>query len=267
MKTALWRVKQSILALGTGLLLAVVWTAPVSAQQTGQSFRDCSTCPEMVVLPKGTFKMGSRSGYSGEKPVHDVRIGERLAVGKYEVTADQFRACMNGGGCRNAEPCGRGREPVACVSWNDAWSYALWLFRETGKRYRLPSEAEWEYAARAGTRTKYHFGNSITPYDANYGELNGGTMPVGSYPENAFGLHDMHGNVGEWVEDCWNDGYSGAPSDGSAWQSGNCSFRVLRGGSWFHSPGALRSANRGWDVPGLRNYGSGIGFRVARTLD
>jgi formylglycine-generating enzyme required for sulfatase activity len=151
------------------------------------------------------------------------------------------------------------------VSWDDAKAYVNWLKRETGHPYGLLSEAEWEYACRAGTTTPYSWGDEITPENANYGRNVGKTTEVNTYPANPWGLHDMHGNVWEWVEDCWNDSYQGAPSDGSAWTSGDCSRRVLRGGSWFDEPVLLRSAIRFRNLTGLRVNGSG-GFRVARTL-
>jgi len=152
---------------------------------------------------------------------------------------------------------------VINVSWKDATSYTSWLSRKTGHAYRLPSEAEWEYAARAGTTTRYHFGNSISSSRANYGSTK--TVAVGSYPANAFGLHDMLGNVWERVEDCWHESYAGAPSDTNVWKAGDCSRRVLRGGSWRSGlPWIMRSANRFGN--GFGSRGIGIGFRISRTL-
>jgi len=239
----------------------------------GDTFRDCEDCPEMVVVPSGDNRMGSLSSeegrYDNEGPVHWVRIGKPFAVGVYEVTFGEWDACVSGGGCGGHRPddkdWGRGGRPVISASWQDAWSYALWLFRRTGKKYRLLSEAEWEYMARAGTQGRYHFGRTITPYEANYNRLNGGTTPVGSYPANLFGLHDIHGNVWEWTQDCWNNSYEGGPADGGAWESGECERRVLRGGSWYDAPGDLRSAGRSRCDSASRNYY--VGFRVARTLD
>ncbi len=253
-------------------LLPTGWSGLASAQVPGTTFRDCKECPEMVVLPAGSFVMGSPASETGrddnEGPQHRVTIGSLLAVGKYEVTFAEWDACARAGGCARYKPSdrgwGRGRRPVINVSWEDARSYVLWLFRMTGKRYRLLSEAEWEYAARAGTATPYHFGERISPDDANYGKLNGGTVPVGSYSASRFGLHDMHGNVWEWVEDCWNKYYRGAPSDGRPWQSGYCFNRILRGGSWKSAPRGVRSANRLRGQPGGREIYDG--FRVARTL-
>ena len=246
--------------------------AEAERSRPGRRFRDCAECPEMVVIPAGSFMMGSPESEEGraddEGPVHRVEIGEPFAVGMYEVTFEEWDACAAAGGCGRSRPddegWGRGKRPVIHVSWEDAQAYVEWLSRKTGEEYRLLSEAEWEYAARAGSRTRYSFGDDITENDVNYGKNIGKTQPVGSYAANGFGLHDMHGNVWEWVQDCWNDKYEGAPADGRAWESGNCSRRVFRGGSWNNSPRLLRSAFRGWGVTGYR--GIIYGFRVARTL-
>jgi len=237
-----------------------------SALPGGSAFQDCPGCPQMVVVPSGSFMMGSESGDSDEKPVHKVSIGYSFAVGVHEVTFAQWDACAADGGCNGYSPddrgWGRGNRPAINVSWEDAQSYLKWLSGKTGKSYRLLSESEWEYVARAGTTTPYHFGGSIASSQARYNSDS--TVPVGSYPPNAFGLHDVHGNVWEWTQDCWNDNYQGAPNDGSAWQSGDCSRRVLRGGSWLSDPRFLRSANRDGYTAGNRDYNNG--FRVARTL-
>ena len=251
--------------------------------EVGERFRDCPECPDLVVVPSGSFMMGSPSHERGrvedEGPVHRVRIGQPFAVGIYEVTFTEWDACVVGGGCSGHRPndrgWGRGLRPVVNVSWDDAQLYIKWLSRRTGDQYRLLSESEWEYVARAGTTGPFHTGSTISTEQANY---NGGyvygsgrkgvyrerTVPVGSFGSNAFGLHDVHGNVWERVQDCWNGSHAGAPSDGSAWESGNCSNRVLRGGSWLNGPGGLRSAFRIRYLSGFR-HGS-IGFRVARTL-
>ena len=238
----------------------------------GRVFSDCDVCPEMVVVPAGSFMMGSPSSeegrYDDEGPVHQVNIARPFAAGVREVTFAEWDACVADGECNGYSPgdegWGRGKRPVINVSWEDARGYVQWLSARTGEDYRLLSESEWEYAARAGTTTAYHFGDSISPSQANYDRSEGGTVPVGSYPANAFGLHDVHGNVWEWTQDCRNDNYQGAPTDGSAWESGNCSRRVLRGGSWYYDPWVLRSANRDRSTAGDRNYI--VGFRVARTL-
>ena len=160
---------------------------------------------------------------------------------------------------------GRGNRPVINVSWEDATAHVEWLSRKTGKGYRLLSEAEWEYVARAGSTSRYHWGNRITPSRANYGQNVGSTTPVGSYSSNGFGVYDMHGNVWEWVGDCYSESYGGAPADGSIWEAGDCNKSVLRGGSWLDEPGGLRSAYRGRLAAGDRD--DVIVFRVARTLD
>ena len=247
------------------------------AQPAGTTFRDCPECPEMVVVPSGSFLMGSplvgRRYDRNESPVHPVTIGYRLAVGVNEVTFDEWDACVSDGGCGGYRPddegWGRGRRPVINVSWLDAQAYVAWLSRRTGKGYRLLSESEWEYVARAGTTTAYWWGDYICRNRASCDVCGSRrdlaqTVPVGSFSANPFGLHDVHGNVHEWVEDCWNWSYDGAPADGSAWESGNCGRRVLRGGSWNLIPGNLRSAFRYRHSTGLRHVNAGI--RVARTL-
>ena len=263
----------------------------------GTRFRDCPDCPDMVVLPPGTFLMGSPEAEEGrrsnEGPVHRVTIGEAFALGVYEVTFAEWDACVEDGGCDGYRPKPRffGRDwghpgyPVMRVDPDDIEHYLAWLSRKTGERYRLPSEAEWEYAARAGTTTRYHTGNTLTQEQANYGRyFVGRPVAVGSYPPNPFGLHDMLGNVAEWCADCWNANYAGAPTDGSAWLSGNCDRHVLRGGHWASdaegfrtgvTPRDLRAASRGFGPPPTnalrRRFKVGgrdvvIGFRAARDL-
>ena len=229
--------------------------------------------PEMVEIPGGSFRMGCVSGRDcndAEHPVHEVRV-ERFELSKYEVTFeeyDRFTAATGREPVDN-EGWGRGRRPVIRVSWEDAVAYTKWLSGQTGERYRLPSEAEWEYAARAGSVTAYSWGNEIGRNRANCDGCgsqwdNRQTAPVGSFSPNGWGLHDLHGNVWEWVQDCWNRSYQGAPTNGSAWESGDCSRRVLRGGSWFFDPRILRSAYRGRLTASSRLRI--IGFRVARTI-
>ena len=247
------------------------------AMQPGRVFRDCEECPEMVVVPAGSFVMGSPASEEGrhddEGPQRRVTISKPFAVGKYEVTFGDWDACVAAGGCNRHRPddggWGRGWRPVMNVTWDQAKAYVGWLSRKTGESYRLLSEAEWEYAARAGTRTRYHWGDSVGRNRANCRGCGSrwdgnGTAPVGSFSANAFGLYDMHGNVWEWVEDCWHDSFAGAPSNGSAWVTGgSCSLRVFRGGSWFSDPRNLRSAVRGRSGSGNR---VDVGFRIARTL-
>lgn len=242
------------------------------ASMPGRRFRDCDACPEMIEVPIGSYVMGSIGeevgGFADEWPTHRVGIRYRLAVGIYEVTFGEWDACVVAGTCdRNVaddEGWGRGRRPVN-VSWKDAQNFLEWLGTETGEEYRLPSEAEWEYVARAGTTTRYHFGDEISKRQANHGGNVDKAVVVGSYPANAYGLHDVHGNVWEWVADCWNDSYFDAPSDGSPWMTGDCGQRVVRGGSWVNDARTLRSALRYSLDTG--HWSNGVGFRVARTID
>ena len=259
------------------------------ALKPGGSFRECAKdCPEMVVIPPGEFWMGSRDGegYEGEQPRHKVEIDTPFAVGKFEVTWDDWEACVAMRGC-DGRPTGdsgwgKGQLPVINVSWDQAKAYVAWLSRMTGKPYRLLTEAEWEYAARGVTSADaphppYPWGDQASHEYANYGTdqcCNGRvegrdqwfyTAPVGKFPPNAFGLHDVHGNVWEWVEDPWHDNYGGAPINGSAWtEGGEASRRVVRGGSWLSYPEDLRSAVR-YSNSTVNRYNS-LGFRVGRTL-
>ena len=242
------------------------------------AFKDCAECPEMVVIPAGEFMMGSNDG--DEKPVHKVAIGRPFAVGTFEVTFAEWDACLVASGCKHKPEdrgWGRGRQPVINVSWNDATKeYLPWLSRKTGKTYRLLTEAEWEYAARGVTsatavHATYAWGNDISKSQGNCDGCgspwdNKQTAPVGSFAANAFGLHDMHGNVWEWVQDCWHDTYHGAPTDGRATPDASPCERGFRGGSWISGPQFLRSAVRNRIQPGGRGSVI-IGFRVARTLD
>ena len=240
----------------------------------GSSFRDQLSGggegPEMVVIPAGRFRMGdlSGTGFDREKPVHEVVMARPFALSKYEVTFADYDKFTHPNKVDD-RGWGRGRRPVINVSWDDANEYSAWLSAETGKRYRLPTEAEWEYAARAGSTTKYSWGNDIGQNRANCNDCgsqwdNRQTAPVGSFAPNAWGLYDMHGNVWEWVQDCWNKSYAGAPRDGNAWTSGDCSQRVIRGGSWSNAPWLLRSAARDGEHPLGPLHGS-WGFVWPRT--
>ena len=252
----------------------------------GTTFRDCPLCPEMVVVPAGAFVMGDGDRQTARLgPQHEVRIARPFAVRRFEVTYGQWQACVADGGCPGAsqlESIGAARlkrdspalnrVPVTMVSWRNAKAYVAWLTRITGKPYRLLSDAEWEYAARAGTTTRWFCGDDpscldgVAWYRANSGKR---THPVGSKRANAFGIHDVHGSLWEWVENCWHPDYRGAPSDGSAWTTDttgkDCSEfadHVLRGGSWASTAWTLRIANR------FGNYHetSIFGIRVARDL-
>ena len=244
----------------------------------GTVFRDCPNCPEMVVIPAGTFLMGSpadaKDAAGNEFPQHRVTLAKPFALGKYELTFVEWRSCMAAAACPIPGPrdegWGQGRRPVINVSWHDAKAYIAWLSRKTGKAYRLPSEAEWEYAARAGAATPYAWGGDVGRNKANCSECaseSGGKMtaPAGSFAPNRFGLHDMHGNVWEFVEDCWNGNYRGAPDDGRPWLSGECTHRVLRGGSVFFGARYSRATARLRYVPKVPFRD--IGFRLARSLD
>jgi formylglycine-generating enzyme required for sulfatase activity len=247
------------------------------------TFKDCGTCPEMVVVPAGEFIMGSPAEEEGreisEGPQRKVIIAQPFAVGRFEVTFAEWDECNTTNGCKHKpgdKDWGRTKRPVIGVSWDDITAeYLPWLSLRTSRTYRLPTEAEWEYAARAGTTTPFYTGRTITPAQANFDGTNGGrtrgqyraqTVDVGSFQPNAFGLHDMHGNVWEWVQDCYKDTYMGAPVDGSAVTSGECGRRVLRGGAWDSSLVYLRGASRGRYSPDYRFYINSYGFRVARSL-
>jgi len=239
-------------------------------------FRECAKdCPEMTVVPAGSFLMGSPAAEEGreddEGPQHEVVLDKAFGVSRFDVTFDDWDACAAHGDCDpqiSDGGFGRGRQPVINVTWDDAQRYVAWLSRMTGKPYRLLTEAEWEYAARSGTTTAYSFGDDPAMLDqyAWYSWNSGGRPhPVGERKPNAFGLYDMHGNVFQWVEDCYHDSYKGAPKDGSAWiAEGRCHRRVVRGGSWGLDPELLRSARRDGNYPGYRN--NVLGFRVARAL-
>ena len=260
-------------------------------------------CPEMVVVPAGSVKIGApyAEGGDDEAPIHDVFISKPFAMGKFEITKFEFAMFVEdakysldfscrylakigwdeGVSWRNPGFAQTNRDPVVCVNWNDAKSYVDWLSKKTRQKYRLPSEAEWEYASRAGGAGRYFFGDSsalLCKYgngvDASskfkwqnktcsdgYGAR---TSPVGSFLPNNFGLHDTIGNVWEWVEDCWNDNYNGAPIDGSSWTTGDCSNRGTRGGSWLNDPRFLRSAHRNRLFKLYRKYNTG--FRVAKEI-
>lgn len=250
----------------------------VWSERAGEVFRDCGKCPEMVVVPAGSFMMGSPDLEQGrterEGPMHRVTIAKPFAAGAFEVTFDEWDYCVSEGGCGGYRAMdygyGRGRRPVVGVNWDNAQQYVSWLSQKTGRQYRLLSKAEWEYAARAGTTTPYHTGESISTDQANFngtwlGEpYRDETLPVGRFPANAFGLHDVHGNVNEWVQDCWNENYEGAPVDGSAWETGDCSRRILRGCSAGDHAPCLRSASRGSFFKAEQS--SYWGFRIARAL-
>jgi formylglycine-generating enzyme required for sulfatase activity len=266
------------------------------------SFQECADCPEMVLLPAGEFMMGSPDNeperYAQEGPQYKVKISRPFTLGKLKITRDQFETfvretsysiadgCYTVEGGEVAERVGRsfrnpgfaqeGNHPAVCVNWYDATAYVDWLTRKTGKLYRLPSEAEWEYAARAGTTTPFWWGSSITPEQANYdgstvyaggdkGENRHKTVAADSFKPNPWGLYQVHGNAFEWVGDCWNDSYKNAPADASAMLIGNCTRHVRRAGAWNYPAATLRSAYRD-SRPGTTR-GANMGLRVARTVN
>ena len=267
---------------GAAVVLAFLFPLPstVAAEagatlEPGQVFRDCFKCPEMVVVPAGSFRMGDLNGGgdADEGPIREVNIALPFAIAKYETTFAEWDACVEDGACApGAGDVGWGRErrPAVNVSPKEAEDFAAWVSGLTGVRYRLPSEAEWEYAARAGSDTRYPWGNEVGPNRANCDGCGSDwddarTAPVGSFPANAFGVHDTVGNVYEWVADCARETYEGAPSDGSVWSTDEtCRSRMMRGGSWVSLPRALRSANRVRVPVVFRDIN--VGFRVARDL-
>lgn len=249
--------------------------------------RDCPLCPEMVAVKPGAFELGAAQGEAGarghEGPAVRIRIATPFYLGRYEVTRGEFARFVTASGYRASTTCvidnvrrgGRSflntgytqsdEHPVACVTLADAKAYMAWLGKVTGQRYRLPSEAEWEYAARAGTRTNYVTGERITAKDANFALALEGTRRVGSFPANDFRLHDMQGNLWELTEDCWHPSLNGHPATQAAWSDGgDCKSRVMKGGSWYNGPLYLRSAVR-WSQP-AKHAGNGVGFRIARDI-
>jgi formylglycine-generating enzyme required for sulfatase activity len=244
----------------------------------GQAFRDCAapTCPLMVVLPAGHFSMGSSApgigAYDDERPAHEVSV-RKVALGRFEVTFQEWEACFQDKECLHwpsDEGWGRENRPVINVSWEDVQRYLKWLSQKTGQVYRLPTEAEWEYAARAGSTTNYAFGNDekdLNDYVWFSGNSGNQSHPVGEKKPNAFGLHDMHGSVWEWVQDCWHPNYQGAPTTGAAWDT-DCrggNRRTVRGGGWNDTARVVRSTYRYGYLSDGRSLSQG--FRVARELN
>ncbi len=252
------------------MILSLVSVGAKAAELPGEVVRDCPECGELVVVPPGDFQMGSTEKPT-ESPPHRVTIHKAFAIGRKEVTLAEWDRCVAAGGCKTPLPdygWGRGARPAIDVSWDDAKEFIAWLSKSTGKPYRLPTEAEWEYAARAGTETSYWWGKANEPGRAKCAECGDPpppqSAPTGSYRPNAFGLYDTAGNAAEWVEDCWNPSYRGAPVDGSAWQTGDCSLRVLRGGSYADKAANLRSSFRFRYDEDVRYNANG--FRVARDV-
>jgi sulfatase modifying factor 1 len=302
------------------LTAGAIAAEPVSAASAkpGTVFRDCADCPELVVIPPGSFLMGSpksdthREPSGEEEPQHRVAIAYKLAVGRFEVTRDEYGVFVQATGLADPDGCNAhipprwpkmpglswhntgfaqtGRDPALCMSWTEAVAYTKWLSEKTSHAYRLLSEAEWEYAARAGTKGQDYWGDSqeaacryangpdeslfevIPEQKASWGAIlpcRDGfayTSPAGSFQPNPFGLYDMMGNAFEWVQDCWNSSYAGAPANGAPKLTGDCTKRVNRGGSWTSIPTGIRSAHRGDDNAETTRV-TDLGFRVARRLD
>ncbi|TVQ28517.1 MAG: formylglycine-generating enzyme family protein [Wenzhouxiangella sp.] len=262
------------------IAVALILTA-CGGESDSLTFQDCPDCPTMVMIPAGAFIQGSPESEpqrrDSEGPLRRIQV-QSFAMGQTAVTFDQWDACVADGGCSHNpgdRGWGRGDRPVIRVSWNDAQQYVAWLSNKTGHHYRLPSESEWEYAARAGTLGRFNTGDCITTDQANFrgpepatgcptGIDRQQTLPVASFAPNAFGLYDTHGNVWEWAQDCWNPSYSGAPTNGSAWMTGNCDRAVARGGSWSINGLDVRSATRHFRPRDHRN--ASVGFRVARSV-
>ena len=256
--------------------------APPAGQSMapGTVFKDCDTCPEMVVLPAGIYIMGL-GGKGRHGPPHRVNFAKPFAVGRFEIKFTEWFACVAEEGCRHKphdHNWGQIGRPVINVTWAQAKNYTQWLSRKTGKTYRLPTEAEWEYAARGGTTTTFWWGNDVGSKQANcrdcvsrqccsakdHSSCSHGTLPVGSFKPNPYGIHDTAGNVFEWTEDCWNRNHKGAPRDGSARTTGDCRNRVIRGGSFYYFNKVARSFYRSKNPPGVKSYW--LGFRVVREL-
>lgn len=251
---------------GTGAVAAAGFPVPI-----GGSFRDCPSCPRMVVLPAGIFLMGSprdeKYRFDNEGPQHRVTVPRPFAMAAYPVTARELAAWR-----KTQVPAGEGRYPAVMVTWYEAMAYAKWLSSQTGHPYRLPTEAQYEYAERAGTHAPYYWGESIGRANANCigcgSPLDGtGSTPVGSFPPNRWGLYDMAGDVFEWVADCYYDSYDGAPAvaDIARQRRGECPMRGLRASSWFNLPSFLRSAYRFRELPGSKS--ARRGFRLVRLPD
>jgi len=272
------------IALCSLLLLSATQGRSETYFKPGESFKDCPDCPEMVVVPAGSFIMGSPEGepeHDGSaEPQHQVTFNKPIAVARFPITFMEWDACVRGGGCGGYKPedagWGRGERPVINVNWDDAKSYNTWLSRKSGSTYRLLSESEREYVTRASTTTPFWWGKAITPDDANYngkytyagisqkGEYRVQTVPVWTFQPNAWGLYQVHGNIWEWVEDCWHDNYKGAPVDGTAWTAADvCKRRVVRGGAWDRIPQTLASAYR-MSFSATYRFNM-IGFRVAKS--
>ncbi len=270
-----------------GFLALYVLAQPANAQtatvgaKKGTVFKDCGTCPEMIVVPKGLYIMGF-GGKNRHGPPRRLTVENDFAIGRFEIKFNEWFACVSERGCRHKpddHKWGMIGRPVINVTWAQAKNYTRWLSRKTGQNYRLPSEAEWEYVARGGTTTQFWWGDTPGQKMANcrdcesrkccsakdYSCCSHGTKPVGSFPANPFGVHDTAGNVFEWTEDCWNHDHTDRPKDASARREGDCTNRVIRGGSFYYFNKVARSYYRAKNPPGVKSYW--LGFRVVRELN
>ena len=256
-------------------LLIIVFVSPSSSAETfkaGQVFRDCPVCPEMVAIPTGKFAMGSNTGKVRERPLTPISIKKFIAIGKYELTFDEWDVCYKMLGCSTKPEdrgWGRGRRPVININYKDIKEYLVWITKKTQNVYRLPSEAEWEYSNRAGTNTEYWWGNNMVLGSANcrncgtpWSGIN--TSPVGQFRPNYWGLYDTHGNVFEIVSDCWTPNHSNARNDGAPVIIKNCNSRVIKGGAWYYLPKVARSASRARNDDRVFSYV--VGVRIAREI-
>ncbi|MBT3238188.1 MAG: formylglycine-generating enzyme family protein [Rhodospirillaceae bacterium] len=255
-----------------GFLFSVLLASSASATEPGKTFQDCETCPKMVVVPTGSFTMGSDGRHKYERPSREVTIAKPFAIGIYEVTFDEWQACFDEAGCKRVpddHKWGKDTRPVMNITWFETQEFTEWLSKKTGHTYRLPSEAEWEYAARAGTTTEFWWGDEVGENLGNCRNCKSewskkGSAPVGSFAPNPFGLYDVHGNEWEWMEDCWTPNQIDAPTDGSARMDGDCGSRVMRSGSWYYFSKNMRSAWRFKNDARVKSYG--IGMRVVREM-
>jgi formylglycine-generating enzyme required for sulfatase activity len=269
-------------SMKNGLLLEARLPQPLSRNENAalrpmDHFKECEFCPEMIVVPAGQFSMGASENEAAstpdERPQHQVSFAQSFSVGRFAVTFDEWEACLAAMGCSyrpSDQNWGRGKQPVINILWSDAKEYVRWLSRKTGRSYRLLSEAEREYVTRAGTSSAFWWGDDFTPLQANsarptdYSQpIIAKTVPVDSFAPNPWGFFQVHGNVYDWVEDCGNDSYVNAPSDGAAWMTGDCDVHILRGGAFSRRPETLRSAARLWS--GSPNRMIYMSVRVART--
>jgi formylglycine-generating enzyme required for sulfatase activity len=246
-------------------------SAPAKAVAAGTDIKDCPACPTLVSIPAGTYTMGSNTSDPSEKPAHQVTVATPFAIGRYEVSVQEWNACAAAGACQKIAqpPDASPNAPMRDVSWDDAQQYAKWLSTVSGKPYRLPTEAEWELAARGGTSTRYWWGEQMAQGKANCKECGkpwaeGAPANVGSFAANPYGVYDTSGSVWEWVADCWHNNYKGAPGDGRAWDEPDCRVHVIRGGSWREGAPYMVASTRFKYDAGVRH--SQNGFRVARSL-